>query len=117
MYQSQGTYTATITAFDVRGISSTLTLSIIVNPPAQNPPPTITASVSPTLGNAPLTSTFTATITDADGVQSSTWFFGDGQSQLVSPSSQITHVYQNAGAYLPYIESFGHSWQPRHKIV
>ena len=116
VYPSQGVFVPLVQAFDPQGLQSTKSITINVSAPSANPPPAISASVSPLSGNAPLTSVFRANITDADGISNATWFFGDGLTQVVannnpannslSSNSQINHTYQNPGLFFPFIESF-----------
>lgn len=63
--------------------------------------PDVTASVSTTNGQVPLTVSFFASATDSDGIQSYAWDFdGDGTEDFSSGSTgNTTHIYSTPGQY------------------
>jgi PKD repeat protein len=64
------------------------------------PPPTVTASATPTSGQAPLEVAFTGSVTGGTAPLAFNWTFGDGQSStLQSPS----HVYSSQGTYVAWL--------------
>ncbi|MBI4448850.1 PKD domain-containing protein [Candidatus Woesearchaeota archaeon] len=109
-YSSAGTFIATVIATDNLGAQSSRSFTIIVNQSGggnqSNQAPIINASVNPTVGNVPLTSTFIANVTDDVQVVSVTWLFGDGFAQAVSANSNITHAYLVPGTYQAQIFAF-----------
>ena len=82
-----------------RGTTQASYINFLVATNPQNQIPQITASVSPQQGNAPLTSTFTHTVTDDGSVSQVFWIFGDGQSQFFGPSASFQHIYAQPGTY------------------
>jgi endonuclease/exonuclease/phosphatase family metal-dependent hydrolase len=66
-------------------------------PPPSNQPPQVSASATPTSGNAPLTVSFNSTASDPDGsIASYSWVFGNGQT---SSQADPSVTYQSAGTY------------------
>ena len=91
-YAAAGTYSVTLTATDNGGATNSVTKSVTVTAPVNNPP---TANF--TFTTSGLTASFTDASTDSDGtIASRSWTFGDsGTSTATSPS----HTYAAAGTY------------------
>jgi PKD repeat protein len=91
-YAAAGTYSVTLTATDNGGATNSITKSVTVTAPVNNPP---TANF--TFTTSGLTATFTDSSTDSDGtIASRSWNFGDsGTSTATNPS----HTYAAAGTY------------------
>ena len=91
-YNSFGSFTVTLVTTNLLGCSDTLVRPAFV----QLAPPQVNINNLPISQCAPLTHTFTATITSNDPVVSYLWDFGDGTtSNAVSP----THTFP-AGTYI-----------------
>ncbi len=93
-------YNVTLTVSDGTD-DGTATTTITVNTTTStNTPPTVTIAADPTSGNAPLTTNFTATVTDPDdgAVFTYNWDFGDGNT---STEANPTHQYLTAST-TPY---------------
>ncbi len=93
-------YNVTLTVSDGTD-DGTATTTITVNTTTStNTPPTVTIAADPTNGNAPLTTNFTATVTDPDdgAVFTYNWDFGDGNT---STEANPTHQYLTAST-TPY---------------
>jgi PKD repeat protein len=88
IYNTAGTYTASLTVTNSAG-SSTAFTTVTVNPPL----PVASFTASPTSGPAPLAVSFTDTSSDAT---SWSWTFGDGAS---SSDRNPVHTYSSAGTY------------------
>ena len=96
-YTHGGTYTATVTASDGRGGTTTAEIPIVVGDPAGNQAPTVTAAADPKTGTAPLTVEFSSHAIDPDGDDLLvTWAFGDGGQ---AAGDEATHTYTSAGTY------------------
>jgi PKD repeat protein len=95
-YSSAGNYSATCTALDSKGGSTTSNpISIRVN----SPPVINSFSRAPATGTAPLQVTFTCNATDADGsISSYQWNFGDGSSTS-TPNGSVNHLYSTGGNF------------------
>jgi PKD repeat protein len=91
-YSAGGTYSVQLTVTDNGGATNSITKSVTVTAPVNNPP---TANFSFT--SSGLTATFADSSTDSDGtITSRSWNFGDGStSTATSPS----HTYAAAGTY------------------
>ncbi|MGV8150720.1 MAG: PKD domain-containing protein [Candidatus Woesearchaeota archaeon] len=96
-YQNQeGDYQVKIYANDYSG-AFTYTIFLHVTP-AQNPL-SVACNANPVTGNAPLTTTFTATPSGGSGYYTNyAWNFGDGNSQNTQ-SNTNTHTYNVANTY------------------
>jgi PKD repeat protein len=90
-YGAQGTYTATLFANDSVNASASRTLSVAVAPTL-----TVVASAGPLVGPAPLTVSFTATVSGGIAPYSVAWHFGDGGAGY-RPLSQ--HTYRDPGTW------------------
>ena len=65
-----------------------------------NLPPIVTAEASPMSGNVPLTVSFTATATDAEGIQSYAWDFdGDGETDATTTTPTTSFTYDDTGTF------------------
>ena len=94
IYNSPGSFTATLTVTDNDGLTDSDTVNITV----VNQPPVAMASADTTFGTAPLDVTFSsANSFDLDGtITGYSWDFGDGSS---STSTNSTHTYATAGNF------------------
>ena len=100
VYQSAGTYTATLTATDANGETSTASVTVVITAR-----PTLTATLAATPGTSVATvgntTSFTATVTPATGgadmVESYTWHFGDDSDDVTTSGNITTHVYRTNG--------------------
>jgi len=94
VYETAGTYQATLTVTDEKGSSASASRTISVSEPDKNPPVAdFTASV--TTGSAPLKVRFMDASTGSPS--SWEWDFGDGSSSSVK--NPPTHTYTAAGNY------------------
>lgn len=90
VYQSAGTFTATVTARDSNGGNASAS-TVVVVAPQQPLAVNVTTTQSPSGGNT--TITFTATVTPAStAVASYAWNFGDGTSATTT-GNVTNHVY------------------------
>ena len=91
-----GDYQVKIYSSDYFGADThTIYLTVI---PAQNPL-TVSCSANPASGQAPLTTTYSATVSGGSGIYNSYyWNFNDGQTQTTS-TNNVQHTYQNSGTY------------------
>ena len=105
-YIKPGQYTATLTVTDTQNNTGFSSVNITVT----NQSPVASFTATPTTGNLPLTVNFDASASsDADGITSYTWNFGDGTS-LSTVDSLTTHIYTTTGNYsakLTVIDSLG----------
>jgi PKD repeat protein len=96
-YRTPGTYTATVTATDADGAFDTAEMTIVVDGPPANQPPTVQVAASPRSGTVPLPVQFTSAARDPEGRQLLiVWDFGDG-GKAGGPS--ISHTYRTPGTY------------------
>lgn len=98
VYESVGTYQATLTVVDDKGSSATARATVTVTEPP-NVPPTASFTVEPDEGYAPLTVTVNAAASsDPDGeIVSYWWDFADGTALV---SGQLSdHVYSEVGVF------------------
>ena len=96
-YRTPGTYTATVTATDRDGAFDTAEVTIVVDGPPANQPPTVQIAADPRSGTAPLPVRFTSAARDPEGKQLlMVWDFGDG-AKAGGPS--ISHTYRSPGTY------------------
>jgi PKD repeat protein len=93
-FTSQGTFTVTLTVHDSKmnrqsasTVIEAMTLQVIV-------------SANPASGNAPLSVSFTSTVSGGSGGYTYLWTFGDGST---STESNSTHVYATPGSYTAYL--------------
>lgn len=99
-FNTEGTYTVTVTVIDGRGGRGTASMEIQVGAEPPNQPPTAVATVNVASGPAPFNPFFSsASSTDADGfINGWLWDFGDGTTSNV-PHPAIK-VYNTPGTYL-----------------
>ena len=96
-YTEPGTYTATVTATDRQGAFDTDEVTIVVDGPPANQPPTVQIAASPRSGTVPLPVRFTSAASDPEGrALLMVWDFGDG-TKGAGPS--ISHTYRAPGTY------------------
>ncbi len=98
IYDTPGTYSATVTVSDGKGGTASTTLTVTVVS-ATNSAPTVTATRTPSGNVATGTDVaFTATGTDLDGdTLTYSWDFGD--STPVSTTQNPSHTYATAGTF------------------
>lgn len=101
-YSGAGTFQPRLRVTDTLGAATTIAVpSIEVRVVAGAP--TVTGSVTPAVGNAPLNATFNATATDPDGQAVTEWgwdFNGDGTDDYTSPTTPATTFrYTSPGTY------------------
>lgn len=91
-------YTVTALATDTNGCTASATVPVTLTEA------TVSASASQQSGCIPATSTFTASAILPPGsvVQSYTWDFGDGNSDITT-SPSVTHVYASTGEFIPRV--------------
>jgi parallel beta-helix repeat protein len=101
VYQSPGTYLATVTVNSATGLSSSTSATVTASDVATVQPPAAALSVSPSSGTAPVAVTADASAsTDPQGQSLSYAFdFGDGTSVPAQASPTGTHTYAASGAY------------------
>jgi PKD repeat protein len=103
-YAAAGTYTVTLTATDTGGLVSTpVTASITVNPPAADSPPIARLALTPA-ASPPLTvigDASASTDTDATPIASYRFDFGDGTPAVTTtaPAATAQHTYAAPGTY------------------
>ena len=99
-FPANGTYTVRLTVTDNTGATSSIQQQVTVSLSATNQPPTADITVSPVLGNAPLTVTLdgSGSSDPENGILEYRWSFGDGTSTTGSAPS-VTHQYTSAGTY------------------
>lgn len=96
-YRTPGTYTATVTATDAQGAFDTAEMTIVVDGPPANQPPTVQIAADPRSGTAPLPVHFTSAARDPEGKQLlMVWDFGDGTK---AGGPDIRHTYRSPGTY------------------
>jgi len=93
-FSSAGTYSVTLVATGIDGLTDSLTRTnlIVVNPAPPPPPdaPVADFTYNPSSGTVPLTVSFTDN-SSGGTISSRDWDFGDGSSH--SPATNPTHVY------------------------
>jgi PKD repeat protein len=96
-YNSVGTYIATLKVADNRGLERSVSRSIVVEEPANNPP-VVAFEISAAAGRAPFLVQFDASGSfDPDGeIAEYQWTFGDGNSGI---GKTISHTYTAAGNF------------------
>jgi PKD repeat protein len=103
-YSSAGTYTATLTVTDSRGVSSQATAQITVYPVLS-----VSTSATPTAGTAPLPVGFNASTSGGLSPYTFSWAFGDGAT---GAGSAATHTYA-VGTFHPTLtihDAAGGTW-------
>jgi PKD repeat protein len=97
-YRQPGTYTATVTATDREGASSTAEAEITVTPVAVNLAPSVTFEATPQTGTTPLDVSFSAAGVDPEGgALDYRWTFGDQRTG--ASGSEVGHRYRGRGSY------------------
>ena len=94
-YQDPGLYNVTLTVNSPYGTDTTTQVNCINVTQMQPPVPSFEAT--PLSGDASLSVTFTDT--SSGTVSSRLWDFGDGISEWVNGTTEITHVYSLPGIY------------------
>ncbi len=97
VYNTAGTYTATLTVTDASSPVKTATATVTTTVNAVGNPLAATASANPTSGQVPLTVAFTGTATGGTPPYSYSWNFGDGSA--TSTAQNPSHTYNNAGTF------------------
>jgi hypothetical protein len=103
MYQTAGEYQVGVVATTSGGTSTSSQTVVVVTAP---PPPTLSMSVSPPSGAAPLTTNMTAGCPSTIACVGFTWDFGDGS---VATGASQTHVYDAPGRYLATVTAAAES--------
>ena len=101
-YSTPGTYAVSLKITDSQGRTDTRVKNVVIG----NALPAVTASASPTNGQAPLTVNFLASASDSDGVASFEWDFdGDGSYDrtINGTSGNTSFAYTNVGTFLPKV--------------
>ena len=103
VYQSEGSYTATLTIADTDGLTQQSSVVITVIAPATTPPPTQSAPIpvissSATIGEAPLSVNFDGSGSSSaqSPIMSYIWAFGDGAT---AEGALVSHTFATAGTY------------------
>ena len=109
-YATEGNFLAVVKVTDAFG-AETLVSNNSINVDVNNPlDPVIVLSATPTNGNAPLTSNFTATATIFDGSIISQWRWdldGDGSFETqggIAATDTVSFVYNGVNNYYPVAE-------------
>ncbi|HWM09524.1 MAG TPA: PKD domain-containing protein, partial [Solirubrobacteraceae bacterium] len=96
VYETGGTFTATVTASDGTA-TGTATVQVTVGNPPANQAPTVQAAADPNSGGAPLTVRFTSSGRDPEGQDMTyVWDFGDSG---MAGGRNATHTYTTPGTY------------------
>ena len=98
-FTSAGTYTATLTVTDNKGLTDSTSTPIVVSAPVNtNKAPSAVISATPTSGTSPLTAAFDGSAsTDLDGtVASYIWNFGDGST---ASGKTASHTYTTKASF------------------
>ncbi|MEE4113372.1 MAG: PilC/PilY family type IV pilus protein [Desulfobacteraceae bacterium] len=95
LFTQEGAYTATLTVKETDGDQHTA--SVVIN--VSDTGPTATLDVEETTGVEPFTATFFNQSNSYDGINSSTWDFGDGTTITAGGLSNQTHEYLTEGTY------------------
>jgi PKD repeat protein len=107
-YATEGVFRPAVRVTDRLGASTRLSVPSIEVRVTQGAP-TVTASASPSTGNAPLVVGFSATASDPDGQAITQWawdFDGDGTYDMTSPGSPATtHRYTAPGTYFARVQA------------
>jgi PKD repeat protein len=104
-YTGAGTYTTTFTVTDAAGTKAVAGAPAIT----VNPLPAAAAATSRTAGDAPVTVTFTGSVTGGTAPFGYSWVFGDGST---AAGQNPIHTYTTAGTYnatLTVTDASGHS--------
>jgi PKD repeat protein len=102
-YNAVGTYRATLTVRDSRGMPSNNVAAVQITVTAANSPPVAVLTATPTSGNAPLAVSFNGSgSSDPDSGDSITTYsfdFGDGSPPVIQAGATIAHTYSAPGSY------------------
>lgn len=102
-YEKPGTYTPRLRVWDADGNQTDAQATITVS----NESPNVSVTVSQSNGEVPLNVTFTATVTDNEGINAVRWDFdGDGNIDKEGSELQVTNIYEQVGDFQPklYVE-------------
>lgn len=114
VYESAGTYTATLIVTDDDGDSDSDTVTIEV---ASNAVPVVEASATPASGIEPLAVSFSASVSGGDLPLSYVWAFGDGAPASTSASPSHTYTEGTYTATVSVTDSNGDSTSDSVQIV
>jgi PKD repeat protein len=96
-YSRVGTFTATVTVTDGQGTSTSGSQSVFVNALGGI---TVSTSVSPTQGFAPVVASYIADAKGGSAPYTYSWSFSDGSTQA---GSQVSKAYPNPGTYVAFV--------------
>lgn len=101
VYSNAGSFNARVRVTDDGGASATASLSIKATSPSNQSPSVGAIHANPRSGKRPLTVTFSADATDADGtiVQYEWDFDGNGTYDAASATNPVSYTYQDVGTY------------------
>ena len=102
IYTNAGSYTVGLTAYGAVG-TNTLTISnyiVVIQPP----PVAGVTNITPAVGLAPLSVTFSNL---SSGATNYLWSFGDSGTLTTSGITNVTHSYTNAGIYTNILTAYG----------
>lgn len=98
-YTAGGTYTASVTATDSNGGTSTASTPVVIGGVAPLSL-AVATTMTPTGGGPNARVSFTATVAPTTAIIASyRWEFGDGSAAQETPGGQVQHLYTLSGAY------------------